>query len=167
MTQEGHVSKFLNRTLAIAWNSLGACPTCLRMAFRTAMIAWALVAICSILGAGSAVLTTAYMGATGLTILWLMHLLVFSKKVTVATTLRPESISSSRRATLHYFPRALAFAAFVSAAPKQALAQSYGCCSCEGCPPCYRPINGGRDGCIKCHSCDNGQGIFNCGGQTC
>jgi hypothetical protein len=167
------MTKAVRQISAFFWGSLGHCSVCIRKAFLAAAVAWSLTCLIAVSGF-SPVLLPAVVGAGGLTLLWVTHLLVFARRFSRGKTKPDRAIQStnavveapSRRAILPLFVRALIFGALVSAAPRQANARYVrsGGCGREDCLPCWRPFykrQGGYD-CVKCRSC-----AVDCGGQTC
>ena len=61
----------------------GSCPVCMRWAFRTALGAWLLLAIVTLLRAPW-LLAAIAMAAGGLSLLWLTHLFAYSRKIALA-----------------------------------------------------------------------------------
>lgn len=150
-----------------AWNNLGNCSSCVHTAFKAAAGGWLLTALLTVVG-WSALLPLTFVIAIGLTALWLAHLLVHARKVTVAAThqfvRQPESLVS-RRTIFSLFVRTLFVTAVTSAVP--ALADHVDCPNGRGscgsdCPDCYRPCWGGVTPCVRCRSCGN-----ECGDHVC
>jgi hypothetical protein len=116
------------RLFSYAWDNLGTCSFCIRTAFRVAVSAWCLALLVASLGWSailspetiSAVVPLALIGAVALTMLWIAHLVVYVRKVTVAKSRRDmvqAQPAVSRRAMFILFARALGAAAVMSAVP--------------------------------------------------
>jgi hypothetical protein len=165
--------RVLHRYLsAVLWDNLGNCSICIRTAFQTAAAGWGLTLLFAALG-WSQLLLLSIVGAITLTSLWMAHLLVHARKITILAEREDKNQSTtavSRRAVLPLFVRTLGAAAVLSATP--AFAQPFPCtagtgsCQQDGCPECTRPcyVRGstGLPGCIKCTGCGS-----NCTGWTC
>ena len=145
----------------------GQCSSCMRKAFVIGLGAW-MVALASILfGAPSLITFGALAGAGILSVLWIVHLIAYSKRVVAWKHQRnTEASVLSRRGSMLLFARSLGLAVLLSASPFRAFAD--GACGAENCPPCGRPVyvDGRVDHCDICHSCVDQNGNP-CGGQTC
>jgi hypothetical protein len=125
------------------WANFGHCSNCIRRAFFAAVVSSALV-LSLLLFPESDLLSYAIVVAAGCLMLWTMHLFVFAAKVSTATVSQNLTDAPlTRRALLPVFARSLAFAVFVSAAPRTASAD--GACGADGCDSCRRPLYA-RDG---------------------
>ena len=78
------------------WRNLGGCPYCIRKAFQAAVLAWGVAFALFAIGAGAPPLAGSSAVASGLSALWIAHILAFAaKKVSRATkVVRTDDYSS-------------------------------------------------------------------------
>jgi hypothetical protein len=120
---------------AFLWANIGHCPVCTRKAFLGAMLAWCLVAMLAALDQWPSAFVVALLGAIGLTMLWTIHVVVFSIKAAYVRK-KPRTIGPAnlaRRSSLLIFAKAIAAAAAVSTVPSLARAQNCPCGVCSDC----------------------------------
>ncbi len=132
-----------------AWSNLGRCNICTRRALLAAASAWASVAVMAAVGAGQFYLSVAAACGAGMTVLWIAHLAVFSRKVSaVRTGALAHEHTNQRRAVLKTFARVFAGAAIASVAPRIAAARDNPCpqCDCGYCLNCET----GEHHCVSC-----------------
>jgi hypothetical protein len=163
----------LSRMATFAWDNLGSCSVCMARAFQVAIAGWGVTLLLVILGWSQLLLLT-FVGAIALTALWIAHLLVHARKVTILPENRnviQPAVGVSRRAVLPLFVRTLWAAAVLSATPAFAQVECPGGTgACGGyqpndplpCGDCYRPCYNGPTPCIRCRSCGN-----SCGENIC
>jgi len=129
------MKEFVHRSVAFIWSNLGHCALCMRKAFIAGAVAWAATLLVAVTGKSSVLLTLTEIGAVGATLLWIAHMVAFAGK---ASNRRykadPErsTRSLSRRALIPMFSNVLIFAAFLSVAPRGALAATIINCACTG-----------------------------------
>jgi len=120
----------------MVWTSLGHCPRCMHKAFLTAAGSWIGVALIN-LTAWTHVIVAAKIAAFGLTMFWMTHIIVFGTRISAShkaahvASSCSETLALSRRSAASVFARALALAAFGTALPLPAGAQSC-VCYCGG-----------------------------------
>lgn len=159
--------KALRDVFSFAWNNLGNCSHCIRSAFRAAVAGWFLSFVILILGWVS-VLPLSIAVSLALTALWLAHIVVHTRKATLASSNSQLDSSAvmSRRAVFPLFLRALCAAAAMSVMPafaQQPCPNGTGGCGNDGCSDCYRPCYGNdARPCVYCRSCGS-----DCGDNTC
>ncbi len=129
--------------------NVGACPTCMRQSFVTALFA-ATVALSAWLLLGSSLTTTLLIsGAVGMALLWVVHLFAYAWKVS-AKTHRTEYgvtvLDHSRRAFIPTFAKVFIGVALATALPVRP-AWAVTCASDEWC--CRHDFNNGGV-CVKC-----------------
>jgi hypothetical protein len=176
--------KPLNLLAAFSLNKLGRCRACIRKAFLAAMIGWILTCVTLVAPQSSMLSLPAEIGAGGLTLLWMAHLLVYASRFkppqkasispvrgfapSVSEDQPPFTVAVrrdvpllSRRAVMPLFVRALLFGAMTSVIPSLARADGLGPCGGDVCQACERPvwITGQEEplGCESCHSCTTAQ----------
>ena len=153
----------------LVWKNLGECGRCIRKAFHVAAAAWVLTIILKVFDEFAFSQALLFV-ASALTLLWLAHMLVHARKVTIMA--KKEDVASggddvSRRALFPLFAKTLFATVLLSATPS--FAQSFPCtngtgsCEQDNCPRCTRPCYG-PGGCIKCRSCgaDCGEPTYVC-----
>jgi len=90
----GTMTKAVRQISAFLWGSLGHCSVCIRKAFLAAAVAWSLTGLIAVSGF-SPVLLPAVVGAVGLTLLWVAHLLVFARRFSRGKTKPDPAIQSA------------------------------------------------------------------------
>jgi hypothetical protein len=99
----------ISSLLEFVWARLGHCPYCMRKAFQSASVAWAIWFVAVMGGMPSTLLFCITFMAAALTTLWLTHLVAYAIKSSSAR--RPDPASDgSRRAFLWDVARAGTFA---------------------------------------------------------
>lgn len=148
----------LNQLAAVIWNNLGECGFCIRKVFQVAIAVWCLALLFELLN-WSELFVLALVGAIALTVMWVAHLLVHARKVTILAEkedINRTPAAVSRRALFPLFIRTLYATVLLSTTP--AFSQGFPCtngtgaCEQDNCPHCTRPCYG-PGGCIKCRSC--------------
>jgi hypothetical protein len=104
----------LMRAFVPIWSNFGNCPFCMRRAFQAALAAWGVAAIIAVFTDVPLLLTTIAVGAIGLSLLWLTHILAFARKISFAFK-RP---AHSQYEAMSAFARALGVAATLSTVPR-------------------------------------------------
>jgi hypothetical protein len=172
------MTRLHRRVVAVILGNLGGCVVRIRKSFRVAVGAWGLALAVSISPLSSYLLPTAIV-ATAITLLWIAHLLAFASRARYPSAEKPTQritepspasaqAIESRRSVMPLFAKALIFGAFVSTAPRSAMAQAMGGCGRDGCSNCARPFYergtpGRKAGCTICHSCPGDDGQYRCG----
>jgi hypothetical protein len=136
------------------WNNLGHCPRCTRTAFLTAIALWCVACGLAVFSASAPVVLAAAAAALATTMLWLAHLLAFTKKTSghVASKFE-DNPDLSRRSLAPTFAKILGLAAIASIVPSLASADE----------PCYC---GDRE-VMRCYNCDGSRSWCPCCGDGC
>lgn len=71
----------LARIIAMLDRTIGRCPYCMKTAFRSALLAWAVLAAAVWVWPGSVLAVAVLIGASALTALWLAHVVAYGSRV--------------------------------------------------------------------------------------
>jgi hypothetical protein len=153
----------LNELRLRLWRNLGGCPYCIRKAFQAAVLAWGVAFALFAIGVGAPPLVGASAVASGLSALWIAHILAFAaKKVSrAAKVVRTDDYSSrsmSRRDLVPAFGKAILTITVVSTAPAFAQSDGCNCMTCAGPHDCCSNTTGMGCSCgfqynVACYLC--------------